>query len=118
MTIGSRKSKYVYVDDLDQNWIVVIADDDVISNSGLNPFDPAAPPAGGVKGRLNPKKCRRVYATAEVIPETGSIYYIRRAFIAGTRTAGLYATNTPQSITYTGATNMVTTGRRGEKITF
>lgn len=118
MAFGSEKSKYVYKDDAGKNFIVVLADDDIITNSGLDEFDPASPPTPAISGRLSPKKCRRVYAQGIYTPggAEGS-RTIKRAFICQGDSA-LYTSNSPASISYTGGVTLTTTGRRGEKISF
>lgn len=118
MALGSQKDNYVYTDDTGRNFIIVLAIDDVISNSGLTPYDPATPPTPAPSGRLSPKKCRRVYAQVEYNPGGGAApRLVRRAFVAQA-TSDLYKTNNPQNVSYTDGLTLVTTGRRGEKITF
>ena len=121
MAIGSKKKRYVYTDDSEKNWSVLIAQDrveGVTPSTGLVAFDPASPP-DDYQGRLNPKRCRRVYAE-QTEPEEGA-QPIKRQFIC-TIGSALYATTLSQTISYSpdGGADITlrSTVRRGEKITF
>jgi hypothetical protein len=119
MAIGSGKGRYVYYNDIGDGYYVVIADDrvaDVTPSTGLVAYDPASPPEN-FKGRISPKRCRRVYAQGDLI--TG--VQIRRQFICQ-RDSALYEKEGATTVSYTpeggSAISMTSTGRRGEKITF
>jgi len=125
MAFGALKKAYVYVDDAGKNWILKIAEDkvnNVVPGTGLLAYSPAAPPAGGIQGTISAKRCRGVHAQGLVAEGSESSHMIKRFFpcnIGG----GLYASNQPQSLTYTGddeadAITLVSTGRKGERITF
>lgn len=126
MSIGASKSRYVYVDDAGKNWVVTIADDKVtgvVPATGLTPYSPAAPPAGGIQGKISAKRCRVVHAQG-LVGEAPDQRLFKRNFVCNIA-APLYAVNASQNVSYTPqgeaagtAITMVTTGRKGEHITF
>lgn len=124
MAFGAIKKKYVYTDDTGGLWVINIAEDkaSVTPSPGLTAFNPASPPTG-LKGVLNPKRCRGVHAQGTVTIGGEPAHLIKRFFICGTSTAALYALNISQNVSYTGddettAVTLVTTGRKGERFTF
>jgi len=125
MAFGAFKKKYLYVDDAGKNWVIHIAEDrvnNVAPVTGLTEYNPASPPAGGVQGKLNPKKCRGVFAQGTVAEGSEATHSIRRFFICNIAGA-LYASNQSQTVTYTGddeadAISLFTTGRKGEHMSF
>lgn len=117
MSLGSKKGLYVYQDDLNNNWTVRLAADAVFTNSGLTVYDSKNPPQN-FKGKIRTKSCRRVYAQGTNASATSNqAKVVKRILVCGTTSAGLYASNSPQDLTYFGVT-ITTTGRRGEKISF
>lgn len=111
MALGSARARYVYEDDANNNFVVVLASDDVTADQSLQAFNPASPP-NNFQGRISPRHCRCVYAQGV---QNNKIY--KRRLICGTPAAALYATSQSKTVTISGIT-MNTTGRRGEKITF
>lgn len=125
MAIGAQRVSYLYIDDAGHNWIVKLAEDKVNAvtpSPSLNPFNPASPPSGGIQGVINPKRCRQVHAQGNLpLTEEGG-RLIKRSFVCNP-TSTLYESNAPQQVSYQGQetanpVNLVTTGRRGERITF
>lgn len=126
MALGASRNKYLYVDDAGKNWIVNIASDraTVTPSPGLTPYNPASPPSGGVQGKLDPKRCRRVHVQGLTTLGEAAGGLIKRDIICNV-TSALYVLNFPQNVTYkpgdepSGTTiTLVSTGRRGERITF
>lgn len=109
--LGARKT-YVYTSDTGIDMVFTLdATLGDLANTGLTVFDPAAP------GDAIPKplrfKPRGVYWQG-----TAAGYTTKRKFITcGTVDADLYASNVRQTVTIDGIAG-VTTGRRGEKLTF
>lgn len=106
--LGS-KSKYEYTSDTGAKYILTLDDDLVVTNSGLVPL-PANSTATPKPSRFQP---RVVYAQQFIAGQGNA----RKALVAGTTAAALYATNSPQELTIDGET-FTTTGRRGETQTF
>lgn len=118
MAIGSTRVTAVYKDDSGRNLTVRISADDLVTNSGLTIFDDGTTYSPPISGKISANRCRRVYAQGILVgtPPTPN-RLIRRAFVCNT-TGSLYASNSPQSVTYSAGLDLTTTGRRGEKITF
>lgn len=106
--LGS-KSKYEYTSDLGVLYLLTLDDDLVVTNSGLAVAGSATIAVPAPK-RFRP---RRVYAQ-QFIAGQG---FARKQLVAGTSAAGLYATNSPQTVTIDGE-EFTTTGRAGESQTF
>lgn len=104
-----NKTKVEYTSDLGTKYLLTIDDDLIISNSGLTVAG-ATTTAVPAPKRFKP---RGVYAQ-QFIAGQG---FARKFLIAGTAAAGLYATNSPQTVAIDGE-DFVTTGRRGERQTF
>ena len=125
MAIGAQRVSYLYIDDAGHNWIVKLAEDKVTAVEpapALAPYNPASPPAAGIQGVINPKRCRQVHAQGHLPGTQEGGRLIKRSFVCNP-TSSLYENNGPQTVTYQGeeeanAVNLVTTGRRGERITF
>lgn len=124
MAIGSKRKRYVYVDDTSSSWTIDIADDRVINvtpATGLVLYDPTNPPAN-FKGRLNPRYCRRVYAQGTIASGSEAGTVVRRQFICNLLSP-LYASNLTQEVAYqpadaTASIPLSSTSRKGEKIVF
>lgn len=108
---GSR-SKYVYTGDGGESYILTLDDSLVVAGSGLVPYDPAAPPANSCPAprRFTP---RGVFWQGTAAGFVGK----RKYLVAGTAGSALYASSTPAEITIDGVLG-ITTGRKGEKLTF
>lgn len=109
---SGSKSKYVYVSEAGDNYILLLDDTLVITNAGLVLFDPAAPPANSCPA---PKrfKPRGVYWQATAAGFEGK----RKFLVCGTAAAALYATSLSQEFAVDGVAG-ATTGRRGETQSF
>ena len=101
-----KKERVQYVADNGSTYVLRVDTDLVISNSGL---------VLGNVGGTPPKYFKPRIVHAQFVDTDGTIY--RKAFIAGTAAAALYATSTPQVVTCDGVA-FTTTGRRGEVQTF
>lgn len=124
MAFGSLKKKYVYVDDAGKNWIIRYAEDKATATPSpeLNEYNPASPPSGGIQGTLPPKRCRGVHAQGSVAVGSESSHMIKRFFVCNPA-SDMYKSNASQNISYTGddeadGITLVSTGRKGERITF
>lgn len=117
MTWNRLGSKQLYVYTADDGNTYSISTDTDLAIAGLGVgaaapvvFDPANPPAnfvGAAPKRFTP---RTVFAEAD---DDGA----RKNLIAFNPTADLYQTTARQAVTIDGQTG-ITTGRRGEKLTF
>lgn len=114
--LGPR-SKYVYESEADGVGFILTTDDDLaVAGTGVGPaapveYDPAAPPVGldlcPAPRRFKP----RVVFVED--PTDGA----RKELICFSKTADLYATNEQSAVTIDGI-QFLTTGRKGEKLTF
>ena len=107
---GSR-GKYTYTSDTGAKYYLTLDEDLVIVGSGLSPYDPATdvgytPPPKRFKPRV-------VFWRATGAGFVGK----RKALVAGIATDDLYSFDGPQTFSVDGVAG-ITTGRRGEKITF
>jgi hypothetical protein len=110
---SGERSRYVYESDGGVNFILTLDDTLVIAGSGLVPFDPQNPPAGGVCPAPKRFKPRGVYWQATDTGFEGK----RKFIVAGTSAAAIYATNASTSF-QVDSVDGLTTGRRGETLTF
>lgn len=111
--LGSR-SKYVYLGDDGKNYSVLTDDSLAIAGTGAgaafpSAFDPATPPSN-YGGRF-PRGAKPRVVFAEHADGT------RRSLVCFSATATLYAVNLPKDVEID-ADDFVTTGRRGEQMTF
>lgn len=109
--LGS-KSRVVYTTDADQSIILTLDDDLVTTGQSLPTYDPGSPPPN-VSGKPNRFKPRGVYWQAT----QGTLAGARKFLVCGSPNATLYKTNAGTSLTIDGVAG-ITTGRRGERITF
>lgn len=109
--LGS-KSRVIYTSDADDSIILTIDDDLVTSGQSLPTYNPASPPEN-VTGKPNRFKPRGVYWQAT----QGDLAGARKFLICGSPDAPLYSTNAQTALTIDGVAG-VTTGRRGERVTF
>lgn len=122
MATGNRlgpKKKYVYATDI-PTLVYVISRDEDLALAGLGvgaaapvEFDPENPP-GGVTVSLPPKRFKPRVVFIED-PQDGA----RKEMIAFAPSASLYASQTRTPVPeIDGDSTFVTTGRRGEKLSF
>jgi|FLYL01.1.fsa_nt_gi hypothetical protein len=109
--LGS-KSRVVYTSDADQSIILTLDDDLITAGQSLPSYDPEEPPAN-VSGKPNRFKPRGVYWQAT----EGSLAGARKFLVCGSPDAPLYRTNAGTALAIDGVAG-VTTGRRGERVTF
>lgn len=110
---GSR-SRYVYeTETVDEKFILTLDDSLVTPGQALQPYDPENPPLGNICPAPKRFKPRIVYWQGTGAGFEGK----RKQLVCGTSTAALYATNAPQSVPID-QVDGITTGRRGEVLTF